>query len=340
MDRKFSLGSMFAGIGGICLAFKQAGFKVKWANEIDTNACKTYKHNFPEINMIERDVHHLESNDVESVDVISSGFPCQAFSIAGYREGFSDKKGRGNLFFETARFIDELRPKAYLLENVKNLSGHDHGNTLRIIKNVLVNELGYSFIPFVLNSKDYGNIPQTRERIYIVGFENEGRYTIDDDDRYPNILTHNFNIPEPIQLKNTIHNLIELEKQKDKFYYHKDHAYYSILKSEIKSRDTVYQWRRVYVRENKNKVCPTLTANMGTGGHNVPIIKDNFGIRKLTPQECLRFMGFPKEFEFPNDLAQTHCYKQAGNSVVVPVVKRVAEELKRVMNLKEKKQFL
>ena len=102
----------------------------------------------------------------------------------------------------------------------------------------------------------------------------------------------------------------------------------------MKSEQTLYQWRRVYVRENKSNLCPTLTANMGTGGHNVPLVKDNYGYRKLTPTECTKFQGFPKAFKFPEGMADSHCYKQAGNSVVVPVIKRIADEIVRVLDIK------
>lgn len=340
MTKKLSVGSMFAGIGGICLAFKQVENVIAWANENDKHACITYKYNFPNTKLFECDVHSLNTNEVPKVDIITAGFPCQAFSIAGYREGFHDKKGRGNLFFQTARFIKELKPNAFLLENVRNLSGHDRGNTLRVIRNTIVNELNYSFIPFILNSKDFGNIPQTRERIYIVGFRNEGKYSIDDKLKLPKILTHYFKIPKPIPLMKSIHDILFKDKQNDKFYYKENHKYYPILKNEVRSRDTVYQWRRVYVRENKNSVCPTLTANMGTGGHNVPIILDSYGIRKLTPDECLRFQGFPPEFTFPHNIAQSHLYKQAGNSVVVTVVQRIAKEVNRVLFLREEMKLL
>jgi len=115
MKSHYSVGSMFAGIGGICLAFKNAGYKIKWANEIDKNACITYRENFPEHKLIEGDVREVDDpKKIGYVDIITSGFPCQAFSVAGYRKGFNDP--RGNLFFETARFIDAIRPKAYLLE--------------------------------------------------------------------------------------------------------------------------------------------------------------------------------------------------------------------------------
>jgi DNA (cytosine-5)-methyltransferase 1 len=351
MNNGYSVGSLFAGIGGICIAFKQSGCEIVWANEWDKNACITYRNN-SDTELYEGDIHEVnEPLHFGSVDILTSGFPCQAFSIAGYRKGFSDEKGRGNLFFETARFIDVLKPKAFLLENVKNLVGHDKGNTFKVIKNTIVNDLNYSFIPFVLNSKDFGNIPQTRERIYIVGFKNESEYVFNVNEQPHTSLftamnniekncTLNFKIPNRVNLEKTIHDVIESEKQDEKYYYKSSHQYFDKLSEVMNNRDTVYQWRRVYVRENKSNVCPTLTANMGTGGHNVPLIIDNFGIRKLIPKECLNFQGFPKDFNFPENMANSHCYKQAGNSVVVPVVKRIADEIIRVLDLKYKKQTL
>lgn len=334
--RQLTVGSMFSGIGGIDIGFEQAGFKVLWANEYNSKSCETFINytNHKHVKMYNQDVHTLDTKDVEKVDIIASGFPCQAFSIAGYRQGFDDIKGRGNLFFETARFIDELKPKAFLLENVKNLKNHDNGNTLTVIKNTLVKDLGYSFIPFVLNSKDYGNIPQTRERIYIVGFQNEAgiEYNYDLKNRHEcTEKTNRFYIPDQIKLTKTIHDCISSGKQDEIYYYKNNHIYYARLKEEMHNKNTVYQWRRVYVRENKSNLCPTLTANMGAGGHNVPLIIDDYGIRKLTPKECLNFQGFPKEFSFPENMAKSHCYMQAGNSVVVPVIKRIAEEIKKVL---------
>ena len=205
----YKVGSLFAGIGGVCLGFKKAGFKVAWANEIDKNACKTYRHNFPENKLYEMDIHDIREPDkLEHVDVITSGFPCQAFSIAGYQKGFKDE--RGNLFFETARFIDKIKPRAFLLENVKNLKSHDQGRTIQVIEDVITRDLGYSYIPFVLNSKDYGNTPQTRERIYIVGFKDENN-----GDAFR---TRSFKIPEKLPLTKTIHDVLDKKLQDDKFY--------------------------------------------------------------------------------------------------------------------------
>ena len=247
-------------------------------------------------------------------DFLLAGFPCQAFSIAGYRQGFRDEKGRGNLFFDIARIIDARKPKGFLLENVKNLISHDNGKTFKIIIQTLEN-LGYYVKYKILNSMNYGNVPQNRERIYIVGLKDRKAIEM-------------FNFPEPIELKTKINDF--LEENVDNKYYYNDKPLYKKLKDFVKEENKIYQWRRQYVRENKKGVCPTLTANMGTGGHNVPIIKDKKGIRKLTPLECFRLQGFPKKFVLPK-LADSVLYKQAGNSVTISVIERIAEKIKETI---------
>jgi DNA (cytosine-5)-methyltransferase 1 len=139
-----------------------------------------------------------------------------------------------------------------------------------------------------------------------------------------------FNFPKPIPLTKTIHDILEKEKVDDYFYYKKDHRYYPELNKGMLSKDTVYQWRRVYVRENKSNVCPTLTANMGTGGHNVPLIKDKYGIRKLTPRETFAFQGYPDNFILPN-ISKGKLYQQAGNSITLPLVERISKEILKVL---------
>lgn len=307
----FRVGSLYAGVGGICLGFKNAGFEMAWANEWDARACQTYRHNFDH-RLIEGDVWKVDLNSLEPVDVLTAGFPCQPFSVAGYRKGFDDD--RGNHFFRILEFVDHLQPKVVFLENVKNLATHDKGNTFKVIGEAL-DAKGYRHFSKVLNTKDYGNIPHNRERIFIVAFKEE--------------LIGNmpFEFPEKEPLTNTIHNVLHSHQVDEKFYYRKDRYMFPMLESSMDNRDTVYQWRRVYVRENKSGVCPTLTANMGTGGHNVPLINTEFGIRKLTPHECFAFQGFPVtsgDYKLPG-MAASHLYKQAGNSVSVPVIERLAE---------------
>ena len=316
MKNGLKVASLFAGIGGICYGFKQAGAQIVWANEIDKDACKTYRHNFGDKYLVEGDIKQIDPNTIPDIDILNGGFPCQAFSVAGYRKGFDDE--RGNLFFEITRILEVKKPKAILLENVKNLEGHDHGNTFKVIEEQL-KLLGYHVHHKVLNTMEYGNVPQNRERIYIVGFLSKEAYD-------------KFTYPEEIPLTKNIHDIIDVTDKKPLGLYYENSKYYPELVKTMTKKDTVYQWRRVYCRENKSNVCPTLTANMGTGGHNVPLILDDFGIRKLTPEECVGFQGFPEEFSFPSDIGNASKYKQAGNSVSVPVIKRIAENMIKAMS--------
>ena len=310
----FTCASFFAGVGGIDKGFEKTNhFKTIYANEIDRKACTTFECNF-DFKVDCRDINIVKNTEIPKFDIMLAGFPCQAFSIAGYRQGFNDEKGRGTLFFELIRIIRSKHPKAIFLENVKNLVGHDNGNTFRIILEYLM-ESGYFVKYQVLNAKDFGNVPQNRERIYIVAFKSKRAY-------------QKFEFPKPIELSTKLSDLIAFNKKVDeRYYYTKEKCpFYSELENSMHSSKTVYQWRRVYVRENKSDVCPTLTANMGTGGHNVPLIKTKYGIRKLTPKECFNLQGFPEDYQLP-EMAMTHLYKQAGNSVVVSVIERIAENI-------------
>lgn len=272
--------------------------------------------NFPDIKVDCRDIKYVQPADIGNPDVIMGGFPCQAFSVAGLRQGFDDEKGRGTLFFELLRLIRSVKPKVVFLENVKNLVSHDGGNTYRIIRESLENT-GYYIKDKVLNAMEYGNVPQNRERIYIVCFRDRQDY-------------ESFEFPEPCKLTTTIHDVIDFKTPVDKRFYYTPGKYknnlYEKLQAAIDDPDAVYQWRRKYVRKNRSNVVPTLTANMGGGGHNVPIVKTDSGIRKITPAEAFYVQGFPKTFVLP-DMADSRLYKQAGNSVCVTVIRRIAENI-------------
>lgn len=318
------VGSLYAGVGGICQGFINAGAQLAWANEYDKYACITYRLNFKHP-LYEEDIWKLNPNTLEKVDILAGGFPCQPFSVAGYQKGFNDV--RGNHFFRIIEYIHALdKPKVVFLENVKNLKGHDKGKTFRIIQDAMTAN-GYSFHAEVLNSKDFGNIPQNRERIYIVCFRNDP----DGSNQYDEF----FEFPKPLKLSKTISDVIEKNEVDSKFYYGKDKYMYETLAESIVRQNTVYQWRRQYVRENKSNVCPTLTANMGTGGHNVPLILTEHGIRKLTPRECFLFQGYPDDYKLPN-IGISQLYKQAGNSVTVPVIKRIATSIIEALTKKKK----
>lgn len=310
MEKIFKTIDLFAGIGGIRLGFEVNGFKTVYANDFDPYCKNTYDLNFSDPELHIEDIRNVKSKELPPFDFLLAGFPCQAFSIAGYRKGFEDKE-RGNLFFEIVRILKEIEPTGFLLENVKNLKSHDGGNTFKVIAETL-RGLDYHFDAKVLNTMEYGNIPQNRERIYIVGFKSKEHLD-------------NFSFPEKIPLAVNFRSL--LDKKVDEKYYYNDKPLFSKLKDAVSSYDTIYQWRRQYVRENKKNVCPTLTANMGTGGHNVPIVRDEKGIRKLTPKECSRIQGFPANFKLPKNIADSRLYKQLGNSVSVPVIKRVAQNI-------------
>ena len=303
--------SFFAGIGGTCLGFKQAGVNVIWANEYDKNACETYRNNIKNTKLIQEDIKNLDIDAIPKTDILIAGFPCQAFSLAGKKGGFNDE--RGKLFFNLLDIIKSKKNDVIFLENVKNLENHEKGKTLNTILNCL-KDAGYFVKYKILNTMDYSNIPQNRERIYIVGFLKKESY-------------EKFTFPKKVKLTKRINDLINLSEKKEDIYYYKKYKIYDKIKKEIIKHDTIYQWRRKYVRENKSKVCPTLTANMGTGGHNVPLILDDYDIRKLTPEECLIFQGFPKSFKFPKIVSKSEAYKQAGNSVSVPIIKKIAKNI-------------
>ena len=310
---KFTFIDLFAGIGGFRIALQSLGGKCVFSSEWDANAQKTYFYNFGEIPYGDITKESIKNCIPDGFDVLCAGFPCQAFSIAGYRKGFEDT--RGTLFFDVAEIIKRKRPKAVFLENVKNLYTHDNGKTFAVIKATL-EELGYVVYHKVMNSMEYANVPQNRERIFIVCFD-------------PNQVKnhHQFSFPERTELTHTIHDCIDPEINDKALFYGAKFIHYEELKRDMVSMDTIYQWRRQYVRENKSNVCPTLTANMGTGGHNVPLILTKYGIRKLSPKECINFQGYPKGYQFPTSIANSAKYKQAGNSVVVPLITKVCQNI-------------
>ena len=381
----YKVGSLFAGVGGICLGFENAKidnsrYKLLWANEIDEYACITYKNNFKH-KLFEGDIQLVlnpqiinckENKDKyeyyknlrdeilsEPIDILTGGFPCQAFSIAGNMRGFDDE--RGNLFLSIINLIEQLgekyyKPRVLFLENVKNLKSHSEGKTYKIIKESL-EKIGYIIHEYVLNTMDYSDLPQNRERIYIIGFLNKldaDRFQLFTNDK---ILEYKISKTEEERIYN-IKKIIDNNIKKDRnyeYYYTKDKYpnYFMTeeefinskkenrinLEEEITEQFQFYQCRRgMYVRKNKRNVCPTLTANMGTGGHNVPLIKVNDGIRKLTPEETFKLQGFPigERYNLPKlynnkKYSNAQLYKQAGNAVSVPIVELLAKEILKIL---------
>lgn len=301
---------MFAGIGGIDLAFKNAGFQIAWANEIDKYACRTYRLNFPNELLIEDDIQNVDANSIPDFDVLIAGFPCQAFSSVGLKKGFEDP--RGNLFFETARVIYAKRPKAVFFENVSNLLKHDGGNTFATIKSTL-EELDYYVTYKVMNASDYG-IPQQRNRIYIVAFRSKE-------------LTDSFKFPEPVPLKKTAFDYFDKEKQPDS-YYMDNHKRWDEMVSFMVDKKRIYRFTDWGMSKGREGICPTLLAAMGSSFERIPFFWDDYSIRKITQREAARLQGFPESFEFPLKKTPKQVYKQIGNSVCIPIVEKIAKEIK------------
>lgn len=309
------VGSLFSGIGGIDLGFIQAGHKIVWANEIDKDACKTYRYNFPNNKLIEDDIRNINADKLDEIDILTAGFPCQSFSIMGYQKGFNDP--RGNLFFDIIRIIDIKRPRIVFLENVRNLMYHDNGKTFLVIYNSLV-QFGYFVKYKIINATDF-NIPQNRSRIFIVAF-------LHYDD------CKNFEFPTAMPLEKSIEDILDRTIKHDDFYYYNcDNKYYQELNRKIVYREGIYRIDDSGIANKKYKICPTLKANMGNYPDRVPIIRDKFGIRKLTPRECLDFQGFPEWFTFKGIPIES-AYKQCGNTVCIPNIYKIAINIR----LKEK----
>lgn len=310
-----SVCSLFSGIGGIDLGFIQTGFDIVWANEMDAAACRTYRHNFPNTNLIEGDIKRIATSDIPDCDVLTAGFPCQPFSIAGLQKGFKDRDG--NLFFEITRIIDAKRPKVVFLENVPNLMEHDDGKTFLVIFNGLA-QFGYTVYYRVLASNDYGNLPQIRKRIYIVAIRED-------------ISNRLYQYPEPMELTLKSSDIINRSVKQHDIYYYTEGKMYDRLVAHMKDRKAIYRITDTEVRWTKNQMCPTLTANMGTHKDRVHVVWDDYGIRKITLREGLDFQGFPKEFYFPNTITIDDAYKQIGNTVSVPVIARLATKIKEML---------
>ncbi|MCS5420298.1 MULTISPECIES: DNA (cytosine-5-)-methyltransferase [Psychrilyobacter] len=455
---KYKVGSLFAGVGGVCLGFKRASehFELTFANEMDKDACKTYKANFnhsliegdiekilnPEIVRKEREfllerseelkkigatelefdikivkdaVKKLDSpffvakamkggfeltdsiqkkivknnyseekfkdcvelqlilNNLvnytedkteikyqefkkknieitkEKIDILTGGFPCQAFSIAGDRKGFSDH--RGELFYSVINLVNQLetkghgKPRVLFLENVKNLVSHEKGQTFKIIQEE-IEKLGYTIKYKVLNTYKYTDLPQNRERIFVICFLNKA-----DSEAFGSFEDIQVSDKSREELKEIMSKTLDYSITKEsnpEFYYTKEkYPNYFMTQEEFENSDRkekinlnedmqdlyeIYQIRRgMYVRKNQSGVCPTLTANMGTGGHNVPLIKVYDGIRKLSPKDCFNLQGFRigESYILPKEVKNASLYKQSGNAVSVDVIELIAKKIEQ-----------
>ena len=324
---------LFAGIGGIRLGFEKAfgkeNIETVFVSEWDENAKATYSANFKDNFAIAGDITQVVESDIPEFDICLAGFPCQAFSLAGQRKGFDDNyKGicRGTLFMDVARICEYHKPKVIFCENVKGLVIHDRGRTFEIIRQTF-EDLGYTVFYQVLNSKNYG-VPQNRERIYIVAFRND-------------IAPRNFEFPEPSDKTKRIWNILEDAPVEAKYYL--SDVYYETLKRHKErhaAKGNGFGFEIRYIDQisgaivcggmgrERNLIKDDRQENLVPTTHIKGDINSDY-VRKMTPREWARLQGFPEDFVLP--LADTHMYKQFGNSVTVPVIEAIAKKIKEVL---------
>ena len=323
-------------MGGFASGFAKAGYRIHWASDNNQYACDVFRYRFPSVPVIEKDVQMLsvESDGLTEVDILVAGFPCQSFSQAGKREGFNDP--RGKLFFEIPRLIGEFgpihQPRLLVLENVPYLLHGENGSWFDQVRRSL-RRAGYWFREescWTVNVKDATDLPQDRVRLFMVGASRR------------HFSFNPFTMQDVSRLSGTCRSLDQFidrkQKASDSAYLSQDNKYYKMIEKKMSagdSPDNIYQLRRSYVREKKRGLCPTLTANMGVGGHNVPFIKDTWGIRKLSVNEVALLQGFDaREPLFP-DLPVPEMYRLLGNSVCVSLARIIGQKCAEI--LKESK---
>ena len=323
---------LFAGIGGIRLGFDKAfreNIETVFVSELDEKAKETYRANFKDKFDINGDITKIKEIEIPEHDILLAGFPCQAFSLAGLKKGFED--ARGTLFFDVARIAEYHKPKVVFCENVKNLVNHDRGKTFKVIIRILEN-LGYKVYEKVLNSKNFG-VPQNRERIYIVAFRED-------------IHSSDFSFPEKTDNNKVISDIMEEKEVSPKYYL--SNVYLDSLmrhkqRHESKGNGFGYEIKKL------NGIANTLVCG-GMGRERNLIVDERLTdfipvthikgeinrkyIRKMTPREWARLQGFPDSFKFV--VADTHLYKQFGNSVTVSVIEEIAKNIKEVLDSQNK----
>lgn len=312
-------GSLFAGIGGFCQGFERAGIPTAWAVESNHYANATYALNLPNVRLIGKDIREVsvEGDNLEPVDVLHAGFPCQSFSQAGERAGFEDE--RGQLFFEIIRILKEFgesRPPILVLENAPFLRYGDGGAWFLRLQNE-IRKAGYWFREenaTELDAYRLTELPQQRVRLFMVALSTA------------HFSSSRFSFPEHDALEaKDLADFIAFDGDVEEDYYlPKDNRYYKMIDGVAEGDRQIYQLRKYFVRTKEPGICPTLTANMGLGGHNVPFVYGKNGLRKLTEYECLALQGFPRDFRFPDEVPRSKRYTQVGNAVAVPVAEKLA----------------
>ena len=303
MKSKFKFIDLFAGIGGMRIPFQELGGQCVFTSEFDKFAQITYEANFNE--KPSGDITQIDEKDIPKHDLLLAGFPCQAFSQAGLKRGFDDT--RGTLFFDIARILKHRKPKAFLLENVKGLRGHDNGNTIKTIIMTL-NQMDYKNINIeVLNAKHFG-LPQNRERIFIIGFKDDGV---------------NFNFPQPLNTPTRLGNI--LHKNTSNKYTISDKIWSSHQMRKKRAREKGYGFG--YSLFNRDsKYTSTISARYYKDGSEILIDQKNKNPRMLSPREAARLQGFPEDF-IVDKVSKGQAYKQFGNAVPVNVIRVIAKRM-------------
>lgn len=307
---------LFAGIGGTRLGYERAGARCVFTSEWDRFAQVTYKANYNDD--VHGDINKVSTSEIPDFDILLAGFPCQPFSIAGVskkasmgrKHGFEDEK-QGNLFFEIARILEEKNPKAFMLENVKNITSHDKGNTFATIRRI-IDELGYTFDYKIIDAQLL--VPQHRERTYMVGFRKD-------------VVGSNFVFKFPV-IKNMEPKLSDiLDKKVDPKYTLTDNLWRYLQQYALKHKEKGNGFG--FGLPKLDGVSRTLSARYHKDGSEILISQKGKNPRRLTPRECARLMGFAETFIIP--VSDTQAYRQFGNSIVVPVVERIAKEVVKVI---------
>ncbi len=311
-----------SGTGAFNIVLSKYGAKCVFSNDYDNSSKIINETNNLCDNFICQDINTIDIDLIPEHNILTAGFPCQPFSIAGERKGFDDT--RSNVFLTIINILKHHNPEFVILENVKNLKTINNGDDFKFICEQLY-KLNYFVNIQSLNTSKITGIPQNRERLYLICFKNDIYY-----ENFKKI-TKEFKL---IDKKNII-EFLETDIAKKYYYTEKSKIYNKLLESITQNIDSniIYQYRRTVVRQNKNNVVPTLTANCGTGGHNVPILLDNKGIRKLTPRECFNLQGFSKHYILPKNLSDGKLYKLAGNSITINVFDLIIKKLIESINL-------
>jgi DNA (cytosine-5)-methyltransferase 1 len=304
----FTFIDLFAGIGGMRIAFEKVGGKCVFSSEWDKYAQQTYAANFGDIP--HGDITQVELSDVPRHDILIGGFPCQPFSNAGLKRGFEDT--RGTLFFDVARIIDHRKPSMVLLENVKGFTSHDKGRTMAVVKETL-EDLGYNVFHKVLNAKDFG-VPQNRERVFIVAINKKKMGSI------------GFEYPVPKKIETMVGDILDLKVDEKYTISNKLWAGHKRRLKEHRAKGNGFGYS---LFNTKSPYTSTISARYYKDGSEILIEQKGANPRKLTPREAARLQGFPEKFQIP--VSDNQAYKQFGNSVAVPVIHAIAKNMVKLM---------